>query len=134
MTQDGVRDKEKKELWSTLIKQVSIMKDNTYHLRKDVWNDVSEDWPFYTEEERQAFLRQKPQNLTPPGSDGGSSNSVVSGHSSSSSHPSSPQQVLKRSSAYPTQGGGSSSSPLSDNLEKSTSPVAKKKRVSNFMK
>ena len=131
MDRIDVRDKEKKDLFP-LVKQVSIMKDNTYHLRKDVWNDVSEDWPFYTEEERQAFLRQKPQNLTPPGSDGGSSGSVVSGHSSSSSHPSSPQQVLKRSSAYPTQGSGSS--PLSDNLEKSTSPAAKKKRVSNFMK
>ena len=133
MTQDGVREKEKKELWSTLIKQVSILKDNAYHLRKDVWNDVSEDWPFYTEEERQAFLRRKPQNLTPPGSDGGSTESAVSGHSSSSSHPSSPQPSLKRSSAYPSNGDGS---PLSDHVasQPSTSPAGKKKKVSNFMK
>ena len=74
------------------------MKDNTYHLKRDIWNDVSEDWPFYTEEERQAFRRRKPQNLTPPGSDG-STASMASGHSSSSSHPASPQPTLKRPSA-----------------------------------
>lgn len=130
MTRDGVREKEKKELFP-LVKQVSIMKDNTYHLRRDIWNDVSEDWPYYTEEERQAFRRRKPQNLTPPGSDG-STGSAASGHSSSSSHPASPQPSLKRSSAYLSSGDAS---PLSDHLAPpSTSPAAKKKRVSNFVR
>ena len=94
---DGLRDKDKKELF-VVVKSVSTMKDNTYHLKRDIWNDVSEDWPFYTEEERQAFRRRKPQNLTPPGSDG-STASMASGHSSSSSHPASPQPTLKRPSA-----------------------------------
>ena len=59
---------------------------------------MSEDWPFYTEEERQAFRRRKPQNLTPPGSDGGISvSSFGSGHSSSSSHPGSPQPTVSTS-------------------------------------
>ena len=88
------------------------MKDNTYHLSRNIWNDVSEDWPFYTDEERQAFRRRKPQNLTPPGSDG-STGSAASGHSSSSSHPASPQPSLKRPSSY-LQGGDAS--PLSEHL------------------
>ena len=108
---DGLREKEKKELFP-VVKQVSIMKDNTYQLQRHIWNDVSEDWPFYTDEERQAFRRRKPQNLTPPGSDG-STGSAASGHSSSSSHPASPQTSLKRSSAYLSSGDAS---PLSDHL------------------
>jgi RNA polymerase II elongation factor ELL len=63
---DGVREKDKHSI-TLILKQVSAMKDNTYHLLRHIWNDVSEDWPFYTEEERQAFRRRKPQNLTPPG-------------------------------------------------------------------
>jgi len=58
----------------TLLKQVAYMRDNTYHLYRHIWNDVQEDWPFYTEQERTMLRRRKPQNLTPPGSsDGGSS-------------------------------------------------------------
>lgn len=114
MNRDGLREKEKKELFP-LVKQVSVMKDNTYHLQRHIWNDVSEDWPFYTEEERTAFRRRKPQNLTPPGSDG-STGSAASGHSSSSSHPASPQPVKR---------------PLKDE-EASNSP--KRRRVSNYVR
>ena len=28
------------------------MKDNTYHLHRHLWNDVSEDWQFYSEQVR----------------------------------------------------------------------------------
>ena len=97
------------------------MKDNTYQLQRHIWNDVSEDWPFYTDEERQAFRRRKPQNLTPPGSDG-STGSAASGHSSSSSHPASPQPSLKRSSAYLSSGDAS---PLSDHLAPPSSSPGK---------
>ena len=115
-----------------------MMKDNTYHLQRHIWNDVSEDWPFYTEEERQQFRRRKPQNLPPPGSDG-STGSAASGHSSSSSHPASPQPTLplKRpaSSSYLAVPSGDAS-PLIDHhhhLESGYSPPGgKKKRVSNY--
>ena len=81
-----------------ILGSVSDTKDNTYVLKRAFWNDVSEDWPFYTEEERQSFRRRKPQNLTPPGSDGGISiSSIGSGHSSSSSHPASPQPTVTSS-------------------------------------
>ena len=94
---DGVKEKEKKNIMQTL-GSVSEHKDNTYTLKRAFWNDVSEDWPFYTEEERQSFRRRKPQNLTPPGSDGGVSvSSIGSGHSSSSSHPGSPQPIVTTS-------------------------------------
>ena len=128
---DGLREKEKKELFP-IVKQVSVMKDNTYILQRNMWNDVSEDWPFYSEEERQAFRRRKPQNLTPPGSDG-STGSAASGHSSSSSHPASPQPSLKRSA--------SSASFLCSDIHESEhvsnsvhGPSAKKKRVSNYLR
>ena len=131
---DGLREKEKKELF-LMVKQVSTMKDNTYHLQRHIWNDVSEDWPFYTEEERQLFRRRKPQNLTPPGSDG-STGSVASGHSSSSSHPASPQPTLKRpaSSSYLT-GPSGDASPISDHHSSGAyAPNAKRKRVSNYIR
>jgi RNA polymerase II elongation factor ELL len=104
------------------------MKDNTYHLMRHIWNDVSEDWPFYTEEERQSFRRRKPQNLTPPGSDGSTGSSISSGHSSSSSHPASPQppSTLKRGG-----GGFYEGSNPGSNL---SGPVPKKMRVSNYMR
>ena len=121
---DGLREKEKKELFP-IVKQVSVMKDNTYILQRHIWNDVSEDWPFYSEEERQAFRRRKPQNLTPPGSDG-STGSAASGHSSSSSHPASPQPSLKRSA--------SSASFMGSDNESEASHLAKKKRVSNYLR
>jgi len=131
MARDGLREKEKKELFP-IVKQVSVMKDNTYILQRNMWNDVSEDWPFYSEEERQAFRRRKPQNLTPPGSDG-STGSAASGHSSSSSHPASPQPSLKRSA--------SSASFLCSDIHESEhvsnsvhGPSAKKKRVSNYLR
>ena len=74
---DGIREKDKKNITGYL-KQVSFLKDNTYHLQRHMWNDVSEDWQFYSEQERQCMKRRKPQNLTPPCSDGSTSSS---GHS-----------------------------------------------------
>ena len=91
---DGKKGKKKKNIMG-ILGSVSEHKDNTYVLKRSFWNDVSEDWPYYTEEERQSFRRRKPQNLTPPGSDGGISiSSIGSGHSSSSSHPGSPQPTV----------------------------------------
>lgn len=56
----------------SLLRMVAFMRDNTYHLQRHVWNDVQEDWPFYTEQEKAMLRRRKPQNLTPPGSSDGS--------------------------------------------------------------
>lgn len=70
---EGLKERER-NIMTTILKQVAFMRDNTYHLHRYVWNDVQEDWPYYTEQEKAMLKRRKPQNLTPPGSsDGGSS-------------------------------------------------------------
>ena len=46
---DGIREKDRQNITGYL-KQVSFMKDNTYHLHRHLWNDVSEDWQFYSEQ------------------------------------------------------------------------------------
>jgi len=99
MNKDGVKEKDKKNI-SNILREVSECKSNSFDLKRTMWNDVSEDWPFYTEQDRAALRRRKPQNLTPPGSDTGSTSS---GHSPSSTNPASPPQItnpLKRHGAY----------------------------------
>ncbi|KDR23417.1 hypothetical protein L798_05389 [Zootermopsis nevadensis] len=95
INKDGLRERDKNNLTSILM-QVAVMRDNTYQLIRHVWNDVQEDWPFYSEQEKQLLKRRKPQNLTPPGSsDGGSSGS---GQSPTSTHPGSPPSTISSSS------------------------------------
>ncbi|XP_054285714.1 RNA polymerase II elongation factor ELL [Macrosteles quadrilineatus] len=102
ITKEGVRDKDKSLLMSTL-SSIATVRDNTYHLMRHVWNDVQEDWPFFTEQDRQMLKRRKPQNLTPPGSsDGGSSAS--SGQSPSSIHPGSPPSAIEAPPAHKRPG------------------------------
>lgn len=67
---EGVREKNS---MTSVLKQISCLKDNSYHLNRAMWNDVHEDWPFYTESERQMlkrlvahfFIEQKGGNLQP---------------------------------------------------------------------
>lgn len=95
------------------------MRDNTYHLHRHIWNDVQEDWPFYSEQDRQMLKRRKPQNLTPPlSSDGGSS---TSGQSPTSTHNGSPPPAVKRP-------------PLKSDSSHFDGPVAKKQRISHYKK
>ena len=53
---DGLRDRDRNSLMTVLM-QVAVMRDNTYQLIRHVWNDVQEDWPFYSEQERQLLKR-----------------------------------------------------------------------------
>ena len=90
-----MKEKDKKNI-SQLLREVSDYRNNVYELRRSMWNEVAEDWPFYSDQDRAALRRRKPQNLTPPGSDTGSTSS---GHSPSSTNPPSPPQItnpLKR--------------------------------------
>ncbi|XP_076179580.1 suppressor of Triplolethal [Ptiloglossa arizonensis] len=90
INREGIKERER-SIMTTILKQVAFMRDNTYHLHRYVWNDVQEDWPYYTEQEKAMLKRRKPQNLTPPGSsDGGSSGS---GQSPNSTHPGSPPAI-----------------------------------------
>ncbi|XP_076355611.1 suppressor of Triplolethal [Tachypleus tridentatus] len=65
LMRDGIKEKDKKGL-SAILSQVAVLRDNTFHLARHVWNDVCDDWPFYSAEELKQMKRQKPQNLTPP--------------------------------------------------------------------
>ncbi|XP_076227625.1 suppressor of Triplolethal isoform X2 [Nomia melanderi] len=90
INREGIKDRER-SVMTVILKQVAFMRDNTYHLHRYVWNDVQEDWPYYTDQEKAMLKRRKPQNLTPPGSsDGGSSGS---GQSPNSTHPGSPPAI-----------------------------------------
>ncbi|KAL1508914.1 hypothetical protein ABEB36_003733 [Hypothenemus hampei] len=91
---------------TTVLKQIAQLRDNCYYLNRNMWNEVNDDWPFYTEFEKQILKRRKPQNLTPPGgSDGGSSGS---GQSPTSTHPGSPPQITSTNGVI---GGGGTKRP-----------------------
>ncbi|GLH07417.1 Uncharacterized protein GBIM_12875 [Gryllus bimaculatus] len=53
---DGLRERDKKAM-TDVLKQVSMLRDNTYQLLRHLWNDVQENWPFYSEQERQSLKR-----------------------------------------------------------------------------
>ncbi|RZF32073.1 hypothetical protein LSTR_LSTR016623 [Laodelphax striatellus] len=53
---EGLRDKDRNQLTATL-SSIAMQRDNTYYLLRHVWNDVSDDWPFYTAQDRQTLKR-----------------------------------------------------------------------------
>ncbi|XP_047122033.1 RNA polymerase II elongation factor Ell-like [Schistocerca piceifrons] len=119
LRKDGITDRDRKCV-SDVLKQIARMTENTFHLMRNIWNDVQEDWPFYSEQERQMLKRHKPQNLTPPGSsDGGSSGS---GHSPTSTHPGSPPPPVSSNLKRPGYFEGADGLP------------SKKHRVSHYRK
>ncbi|CAH1407219.1 unnamed protein product [Nezara viridula] len=88
LNRDGIKEKDRSNLMNTIL-SVATIKDNTYHLMRHVWNDVQEDWPFYSEQDKQMLKRRKPENLTPPGSsDSQSPNSIHPGSPPSATEPS----------------------------------------------
>lgn len=93
MLNEGIREKDRSYL-TTILHEVSLLKDNCFNLKPVFWNEVDDNWPFYTEQEIQQLKRRKPQNLTPESSDGGSSS--ISGQSPSSSQGCSPSSSMKR--------------------------------------
>ncbi len=67
LKKDGVRDCDRPHLMDTLI-SISTLRENVYHLAKHAWNDVQEDWLFYSELEKQQVKKNKLRNLTSPSS------------------------------------------------------------------
>lgn len=66
---EGIKDKERAAMHK-ILQQIATIKDNCYLLRRHMWNDVNEDWPFYTEEEKRMLKRSVnfkniPQSLLP---------------------------------------------------------------------
>jgi RNA polymerase II elongation factor ELL len=56
VSSDGMKDKDRK-LLMPLLSQVAALKNNEYILNRGIWNDIQEDWPFYTEQEKQVMKR-----------------------------------------------------------------------------
>ncbi|XKL67596.1 hypothetical protein PGB90_003087 [Kerria lacca] len=67
LKKDGLRECDKPHLMETLM-SVSISRENTYHLSKHAWNEVQENWLFYTEQDKQQIRKNKLRNLTSPSS------------------------------------------------------------------
>ncbi|XP_045460114.1 RNA polymerase II elongation factor Ell [Harmonia axyridis] len=117
LNREGVREKGS---MSSVLKQISVLKDNAYHLNRACWHDVRENWPFYSESEKQILKRRKPQNLTPPGSS--DSTSSGSGQSPTSTHPGSPPLPVPVSTKRPGYYDGADGFPT------------KRQRVSHYKK
>lgn len=130
LTREGIKDRDRSVILNVL-KTISYTRDNAYVLHRHIWNDVHEDWPFYSEQDRSTLKRRKPQNLTPPlSSDGGSSS--TSGQSPNSQHNGSPPPAVKRP---PSQAPSSLNNNInSSNLinDKYLEPAPKKPRISHY--
>ncbi|CAG0884612.1 unnamed protein product [Cyprideis torosa] len=70
---DGLREKDKKNITQELRFVAIMTKDNSFKLATHAWNEVNEDWPFYSEQEKNTLRWRKPNILTPPGGCDGSS-------------------------------------------------------------
>jgi hypothetical protein len=42
-----------------VLSAIGLMKDQAYHLARHIWNDVHDDWPFYTDQEKQILKRYR---------------------------------------------------------------------------
>ncbi|CAH2049342.1 unnamed protein product, partial [Iphiclides podalirius] len=110
LNSEGIKEKDRAEV-NKILPKIGSLKDNCYHLRRHIWNDVNEDWPFYTEEEKRMLKRRKPQNLTPP----------LSSDSANSLSP-------RASPGGGGGGGGGKRAPPGGE----DAPAAKKKRISHY--
>ena len=53
---EGLKEKDKKLIMPVLT-AVGLMKDQAYHLARHIWNDVRDDWPHYSDQEKQILKR-----------------------------------------------------------------------------
>ncbi|XP_004534197.1 RNA polymerase II elongation factor ELL2-like [Ceratitis capitata] len=61
---DGLPDSAR-DLIPNFLLATALLRDNVYNLRRNVWYDVKDDWPHYTELEREQMKRRKQQILNP---------------------------------------------------------------------
>lgn len=40
-----------------ILTAVAVMKDQAYHLYRHIWNEVMDDWTFFTDQEKQILKR-----------------------------------------------------------------------------
>ncbi|CAN8029394.1 unnamed protein product [Ixodes persulcatus] len=76
LMKEGIKEQDRKGL-TAVLGQVAVLKDNAYCLARHAWNQVCDDWPFYTPEEQELLKRMRPHNLTPPSENGHHSPSAL---------------------------------------------------------
>lgn len=69
LMKEGIKEQDRKGL-TAVLGQVAVLKDNAYCLARHAWNQVCDDWPYYTPEEQELLKRMRPHNLTPPSENG----------------------------------------------------------------
>jgi len=78
LNRGGLREKDKKGL-SALLMQIANLKDNAYHLSRGAWHEVQvDDWPFYSNEERDQVRKRNPLLSTNTSSNANDLNSAIS--------------------------------------------------------
>lgn len=53
---EGISNRDK-NIYLNVLKSISYLRDNTYLLHRHLWNDVHEDWPFYSDQDRSTLKR-----------------------------------------------------------------------------
>lgn len=53
---DGILEKDRR-LMTSVLNSVSQVKENIHHLSRHLWAEVREDWPFYTDMEKEVVRR-----------------------------------------------------------------------------
>ncbi|XP_054082524.1 RNA polymerase II elongation factor Ell-like [Zeugodacus cucurbitae] len=64
---EGIR-KAEQLLIGNILRDIALLRDNAYSLKRYVWNEVNENWPFYTVHQQQQLKLYKLQNLNNLGS------------------------------------------------------------------
>lgn len=53
---EGYKGNSSPQFWMT-VNSVATFKTNVYQLKREMWADVQEDWPFYSEQDRALLKR-----------------------------------------------------------------------------
>lgn len=93
LKKEGISDHERRSIIS-ILKDIASVRKNKVRLRSDIWDQVNENWHFYTEYEQNQSKRNKSFHLTPPYNSNAAS-SCVNENQTSTLIPSLPQQLDK---------------------------------------
>ncbi|GBP61760.1 RNA polymerase II elongation factor Ell [Eumeta japonica] len=133
LNSEGIKEKERSVI-NTILQQISSLKDNCYHLHRHIWNDVNEDWPFYSEEEKRMLKRRDDavaRTRTGTGEDVPASKKQRISH-----YQQRPAPTGSPSSGYATGGSGSGASSgerqVSDNEDETSAPARSVKKDNGY--
>lgn len=61
---EGLLQKDRGSVF-TKLRVIANLKDNCYHIKTGLWKEVNDNWPYYTEQEKEEVKRRRPKDLTP---------------------------------------------------------------------